>query len=153
MNLIKMYKESKSYFVALNFLGCFIFLINFKIENIVIKIIFYILSFFFFLNIVNFICKILILKKEIKQNITETKIIEVSKINDIVLINGYRRRFEKEYFGITFITKKNKYIFYYKEPLKEDSDFILYNKLLNKDSVKIEFYKKSKVIKKILTKL
>lgn len=105
MNLIKMYKESKSYFVALNFLGCFLFLINFKIENIVIKIIFYILSFFFFLNIVNFICKILILKKEIKQNITETKIIEVSKINDNN-INYYIELFSKNELFYVYPIKK-----------------------------------------------
>lgn len=100
---------------------------------------------------ISIIYKLFLLKREIKKDIVEAKVINIKYISDITGSGGYRQNFCKYYYGIKIRTKKKNYLYFYKNILYDDSPFDIYNKLSKQKKIKIVVYKKSNVIKKILT--
>ena len=153
MKLTKMYYRSKENGIAISMLSIFLFIYSFFIDSTFLKIVLYIIFVVSMIYDFHFICKILILKKAIKLNQTNIKIIQIKYISDISSIGGYRQNFAKSYYGIKIFSNRKTYLFFYKNILNEKSDFNIYNKILNLKKVKIEVYKNTNVIKKILVNI
>lgn len=153
MKLKKMYLKSKENIIGISFLGVLLFVCSFFIESKIFKIFSYILFVISIICLIYIFVKVLIINYEVKKNCTTIKEIPVNSIKNISSTQGYRQQFKKRYFGIKIVFKKDRYLYFYKNVLSGDSDFSLYNKIKNVKKIKIEVYRKSKIIKKIITKL
>lgn len=153
MKISKMYYNSKELALGFSMLGVILFALSFYVDSLALQVIMYIVSFISLCFIMNFIYKIILLKTEIKKDLVVIKVINIIDISDISTNAGYRQNFAKYYYGIKIRSKKNTYLYFYKNILYSDSNFITYNKLSKQKKIKIEVYKKSKVIKRILTNI
>ena len=153
MKLIKMYYKFKENGIAISMLSIFLFIYSFFIDNTFFKIILYTIFVISMIYDFYFICKILILKKAIKSNKTIIKTIQIKYISDISSIGGYRQNFAKSYYGIKIVSNRKNYLYFYKTILNEKSDFNIHKKLSNLKKVKVEVYKNTNVIKKVLANI
>ena len=153
MKISQMYSESKGFRLLFSLLGIIVFVISFYNENIIWKILGYTMLPFCIFYIIFYIYKFIQLKIEIKNNSTITLIIEIKDLFDIKTFAGTRSTSKFNYYGIKILSKNKKYYYYYKAILNDNSSFKLFNNLLNQKTIKIEVYKKSRVIKRILTKM
>lgn len=153
MKLTKMYLKFTENIICLSFLGVLLFVCSFFIESSILKIFSYIALFLSMFCLIYIFYKILMLNYEVKNNVTTIVEITIDNAKDIFSRGGWRQSFSKDYFGIKIVSKKNRYLYFYKKVLNDNSDFSLYNKIENVKKIKIEVYRKSKIIKKIITKL
>lgn len=153
MKFKKMYVKSIENIIGISFLGVLLFVCSFFIESKIFKIFSYISFVISIICLIYIFVKVLIINYEVKNNCTTIKEISFNSIKDISSTQGYRQQFKKNYLGIKIVSKNIRYLYFYKKVLSEDSDFSLYNKIENVNKLKIEVYRKSKIIKKIITKL
>lgn len=153
MKITKMYYEAKSLQLAFATEGVILFFLSFYVEQLFLKICIYILSLISLYFMISIIYKLFLLKREIKKDIVVARVINIEYISDITGSGGYRQNFQKYYYGIKIRTKKKTYLYFYKNVLYDDSQFDIYNKLSKQKKIKIVVYKKSNVIKKILTNI
>ena len=153
MKISQMYSESKGYKLAISIFGIMLFALTFLEENLLLKIVAYTMLPFCLFYIIFFIYKLTTLKREIKTNSIKIITIEINDLLDIKNFSGIKSPYKHNYYGIKILSKKKSYFYYYKTILHETSNFILFNKLLNQKTIRIEIYKKSRVIKRILTKM
>lgn len=153
MKITKMYYEAKSLQLAFATEGVILFFLSFYVEQLFLKICIYILSLISLYFMISIIYKLFLLKREIKKDIVVARVINIEYISDITGSGGYRQNFQKYYYGIKIRTKKKTYLYFYKNVLHDDSQFDIYNKLSKQKKIKIVVYKKSNVIKKILTNM
>ena len=153
MKLIKMYYKSKEKGIAISMLSIFLFIFSFFIENTFLKILLYTIFVISAIYDFYFICKILILKKGIKSNKTIIKTIQIKYISDISSIGGYRQNFAKSYYGIKIVSNRKNYLYFYKNISNEKSDFNIHKRFSNLKKVKVEVYKSTNVIKKVLANI
>ena len=153
MKLTKMYYKFKEKGIAISMLSIFLFIYSFFIDNTFFKIILYTIFVISMIYDFYFICKILILKKSIKSNKTIIKTIQIKYISNISSIAGYRQNFAKSYYGIKIVSNRKNYLYFYKNILNEKSDFNIHKKLSNLKKVKVEVYKNTNVIKKVLANI
>lgn len=151
MKITKMYYEAKSLQLVFATEGVILFFLSFYVGQLFLKICIYILSLISLYFMISIIYKLVLLKREIKKDIVEARVINIEYISDITGSGGYRQNFQKYYYGIKIRTKKKTYLYFYKNVLHDDSQFDIYNKLSKQKKIKIVVYKKSNVIKKILT--
>lgn len=153
MKLKKMYLKSKENIIGISFLGVLLFVCSFFIESKIFKIFSYILFVISIICLIYIFVNVLIINYEVKNNYTTIKEIPINRVKDISSTQGYRQQFKKNYFGIKIVSKNNRYLYFYKNMLSGNSDCSLYKKIENVKKIKIEVYGKSKIIKKIITKL
>lgn len=153
MKTTKMYLKSKENVIGFYLFIILFFICSFLIKSIIFEIFCYIMFPISIIYLIYILYKTLTLKYEEKNNITAVIEIVIDKVDDISSICGWRQQFKKNYFGVKIISIKSRYLYFYKKILNTNSDFSLYNRIKNLKKIKIEVYKKSKIIKKIITKL
>lgn len=138
--------------LCISFAAILLFLITLFQEILIIKILGWIVLIISLSCLIVFLYKFLLLKYEIKNNIIEEKFIHIKGVDHIKHLTSSRSDFYTEFFGITIKSSVSKYIYLYKDVVRND-DFLVYKKVNKLNRIKLICYKKSKVIKEIKTNI
>jgi hypothetical protein len=153
MSYKKMFFRMNENKLCISFGAILLFLITLFQEILIIKILGWIFLIISLSCLIIFLYKFLLLKYEIKNNIIEEKFIQIKGVDHIKHLTSSRSDFYTEFFGITIKSSVSKYIYLYKDVVRNDDDFSVYKKINKLNKIKLICYKKSKVIKEIKTNI